>query len=158
MNKQEFMDELRKTLSGEVTDQVCRETCRYYEDYIATEIRGGRTEEEVLEELGRPSLIARSVIAAQTGDRAADMEYTEDGRTRKLYRNQEQTQKKQREKKPVVSDGRPWYAKLLYVLALILLILVVFVIMKGLLAILLTFGIPLLLILGIIYLVMYFTK
>ncbi len=155
MNRQEFIDELRQSLVGKVPDQVCWETCRYYEDFILSEMRSGRPEAEVLEELGRPSLIGRSVIAAQTGDRAADMEYTEDGKTRKLYRGQGQ---KKKEKKPAARAGRAWYTKILYALCLILLILVVFVVMKGLMVVLFAFGIPILLLLGIVYLVMYFAK
>ena len=40
----------------------------YYEDYINTEIRKGRTEEEVLESLGDPRLIARTIIQTNGGD------------------------------------------------------------------------------------------
>ena len=35
---------------------------RYYEDYIQAQVRGGRSEQEVLAELGDPRLIARTLL------------------------------------------------------------------------------------------------
>ena len=62
MNKQEFIDRLRAALNGRVSPNLVTENVNYYEDYINTEIRKGRTEEEVLETLGDPRLIARTII------------------------------------------------------------------------------------------------
>lgn len=62
MNKQEFIDRLRAALNGRVSPNLVNENVNYYEDYINTEIRKGRTEEEVLQTLGDPRLIARTII------------------------------------------------------------------------------------------------
>lgn len=62
MTKQEFLDTLRLTLNGKVAGNVVTENLRYYEDYINTEMRKGRSEEEVLDSLGDPRLIARTII------------------------------------------------------------------------------------------------
>ena len=59
MNKQEFVDRLLMALNGRVSPGLVMDNVNYYEDYINTEIRKGRTEEEVLESLGDPRLIAR---------------------------------------------------------------------------------------------------
>ena len=59
MNKQEFVDRLRMALNGRVSPGLVMDNVNYYQDYINTEIRKGRTEEEVLESLGDPRLIAR---------------------------------------------------------------------------------------------------
>ena len=59
MNKQDFIDRLRMALNGRVSPGLVMDNVNYYEDYINTEIRKGRTEEEVLESLGDPRLIAR---------------------------------------------------------------------------------------------------
>ena len=59
MDKQEFVDRLRMALNGRVSPGLVMDNVNYYEDYINTEIRKGRTEEEVLESLGDPRLIAR---------------------------------------------------------------------------------------------------
>ena len=68
MNKQEFVDRLRMALNGRVSPGLVMDNVNYYEDYINTEIRKGRTEEEVLESLGDPRLIARTIIQTNSGD------------------------------------------------------------------------------------------
>ena len=68
MNKQEFVDRLRMALNGRVSPSLVMDNVNYYEDYINTEIRKGRTEEEVLESLGDPRLIARTIIQTNGGD------------------------------------------------------------------------------------------
>ncbi len=61
MNKQEFLQALRRDLSGDVPPDVVEENMRYYEEYISDEVRKGRTEEEVIEEIGTPRLIAKNI-------------------------------------------------------------------------------------------------
>lgn len=66
MNKQEFVDRLRVSLSGRISPVLVEENTRYYEDYINTQVRLGEAEENVLEGLGDPRLIARSIVAAES--------------------------------------------------------------------------------------------
>lgn len=77
MNKQEFLEKLRLALNGRVSAGIVAENIRYYEDYINTEIRKGRSEEEVLSQLGDPRLIARTIVQTHgdtgLGGRAADI-------------------------------------------------------------------------------------
>lgn len=65
MNKQEFVDRLRVSLSGRISPVLVEENTCYYEDYINTQVRLGEAEENVLEGLGDPRLIARSIVAAE---------------------------------------------------------------------------------------------
>lgn len=67
MNREEFLEGLRKALSGQIPPSAVQENLRYYDDYIRTEVRKGRTEKEVMEELGDPRLIARSIVDATPG-------------------------------------------------------------------------------------------
>ncbi len=70
MTKREFLEKLRLALSGRVSSEVVTDNISYYEDYINTEIRKGKSEEEVLEALGDPRLIARTIAEtnpSQTG-------------------------------------------------------------------------------------------
>ena len=62
MTKYEFTDSLRRALTGRVSAAEVDDTVRYYEEYIDSEIRLGMAEEQVLERLGDPRLLARSVI------------------------------------------------------------------------------------------------
>ncbi|MBO5088323.1 MAG: DUF1700 domain-containing protein [Lachnospiraceae bacterium] len=184
MTKQEFLDELRQSLSGEVSSEAVMDSYRYYSTYIEDEIRNGKSESQVVAELGRPALIARSIIAAHTGEREADEIYTEDGKTRRVKDNpfaqgnffgakseaekaeeqarreqkQAEREQKKREKQPFVFDLNSWYAKVIYVLIFILLVLIVFGLLRVGFWVLVHWGIPILLILGVLYLIMYFLR
>lgn len=65
MEKTEFLDQLRVSLNGKIDPQEVNENLRYYEDYINMQIRMGKTETEVMELLGSPRLIARSITDAK---------------------------------------------------------------------------------------------
>lgn len=69
MNKYEFINQLDNALLGNVSEQERRDSIRYYTDYIDDEMRAGRTEKDVLESLGSPTAIARSIIEAKKDDR-----------------------------------------------------------------------------------------
>lgn len=62
MNREEFLQGLRTALSGAVPPAVLQENLRYYDEYISTEMQKGRTESQVMEELGNPRLIARTIL------------------------------------------------------------------------------------------------
>lgn len=62
MNKQEFINRLRAALNGRVAPNLVIENVNYYEDYINTEMRKGKSEADVLSALGEPRLIARTII------------------------------------------------------------------------------------------------
>ena len=61
MTKQEFLEGLRKYLSGSLDYRKVNEHLKYYTEYIDGQIRMGRTQEEVLQELGDPRLIAKTL-------------------------------------------------------------------------------------------------
>mgnify|MGYP003301488051 CR=1 FL=1 len=62
--KQEFIDGLRRALTGRISQEEIEGHIRYYEDYITAETRIKGTEQEVLNALGNPKLIAMSICAA----------------------------------------------------------------------------------------------
>lgn len=72
MNKQEFIDRLRAALNGRVSPELVAENIHYYEDYINMEIRKGRTETEILQALGDPRLIARTIIETNGKNEQSD--------------------------------------------------------------------------------------
>lgn len=74
MTKQEFLEKLRLALNGRVSSEQLTENMHFYEDYINVEIRKGRTEEEVLEELGDPRLIARTIAETRGNEKTASKE------------------------------------------------------------------------------------
>ena len=58
MTKREFLDKLKKALANDLSGNVIRDNVDYYNDYITEEVRKGRKESEVIEELGDPWAIA----------------------------------------------------------------------------------------------------
>lgn len=65
MNKVEFVDSLRRSISAVGDYNFINETVEYYQSYIETEVRKGKSEAEVLSELGDPKLIAKSILASK---------------------------------------------------------------------------------------------
>lgn len=74
MSRTEFLQELKKELEGRVPYSVIQENIRYYDSYISDETAKGYTEEEVIESLGGPRIIARTIV-----DAALDTEDRPDG-------------------------------------------------------------------------------
>lgn len=74
MNRYEFIEKLRAALTGKTTQSVINENVRYYEEYLDTEIRKGKSEEEVVAGLGDPRLLAKTIIEA--GKRAGQSAYS----------------------------------------------------------------------------------
>ena len=69
MRKTEFLQELREALDGEVSASVIQSNISYYDQYISQEAAKGRREEEVIEEIGSPRLIAKTSYRQQRGRR-----------------------------------------------------------------------------------------
>jgi len=63
MGKDKFIKELVKSLQGEVPESIVKENAKYYEEYISAELAKGSKEETILEEIGSPRLIAKTIIA-----------------------------------------------------------------------------------------------
>ena len=61
MNRNEFIKKLKEALSEFLDINAVNNQINYYDDYISNEISKGRTEKEVLEELGDPRLIAKTI-------------------------------------------------------------------------------------------------
>lgn len=162
MSKEEFLRGLENALSGNVPPAVVRDNLRYYDDYIRSERQKGRTEADIMEELGDPRLIARTIL--DTTPDAAEGEYEEyhpfssfSGNSGRSSRHEEEEQSAQRG-----SFGgnihyynlNKWYWKLLAVVIVIAFFTLVLTIIGGLL----TLIIPLLPVIGLVILVMWLVQ
>lgn len=79
MTKKQFLEELKTSLEGMVSPMVVQQNMNYYENYISEQIRNGKSEQDVLNELGNPRLIAKSIIdAAGQDDDHVQTEYYEE--------------------------------------------------------------------------------
>ena len=64
MTKQEFLIQLQRELNGSIGSREAAPHVAYYQEYIEIEMRKGRSQEEIMEELGSPRLITRSIAEA----------------------------------------------------------------------------------------------
>lgn len=68
MNREEFLNRLGASLNGEVPTSVIQENLNYYDGYIRDEAAKGRSEEEIIDEIGGYRLIAKTIIEASGGE------------------------------------------------------------------------------------------
>ena len=148
MNKDEFIQGLREALSGEVPPAVMMENQRYYENYIRTEMEKGRMESEIMEELGSPRLIARTIIDTTPG--AGEGAYEEYGGENSQSQPRSQSQGGSFR----YYDLNKWYWKLLALLGVIVVLAVVLMVIGGILSLV----IPLLPAIGLVILIMWFVR
>lgn len=93
---------------------------RYYEDYIQSQVRSGRDEQQVLDELGDPRLIARTLLDTDVDNGQLDYEeystYSDDAQnTQSSSRNHVH-----------VWRFDTWYSKLLGVVILLIVVFLLF--------------------------------
>ena len=135
MDRTEFIDQLRMSLNGKLEPQEVTDNIRYYEDYINTQIRMGRPEAEVMEGLGSPRLIARTIADAS---QSLSQEYEQPV--------QEKEERREKHRFSWVSGilakfflMPKWARDLIGILVMILVLALVFTILKALLPLLIVF-------------------
>lgn len=84
MNREEFLSRLGAALNGEVPASVIQENLNYYDRYIREEASKGRTEEEIIDEIGGYRLIAKTIIEANGGENSGSSQdsYDDYGQSR----------------------------------------------------------------------------
>nr|WP_314461825.1 DUF1700 domain-containing protein [uncultured Clostridium sp.] len=149
MSRQEFLQRLRDTLTGEVPGGVVEENIRYYEEYIRGEVLKGSSEEAVTEAIGDPRLIAKTIIEAsengKEGSSTGSFYSSFSGKDQNVY---EEPGKERRGMH--YYDLNKWYWKLLGVVAIVLFFFLAATIVTGIFSLLAPLMGPLLLV-GLIY-------
>ena len=131
------MQGLKSELEGRVPYSVIQENLRYYDSYIMEEAAKGQTEDEVIESLGGPRIIARTIV-----DAALDTEDRPDGfdsfESEASYRSgpagsSQEELEPFRGKKPEVHyvDFGKWYVRLIAGLVVFLVIFLVMTVFFG---------------------------
>ena len=83
MSRNEFLAKLKEALEMDLSSQKVEEQVAFYHQYINEEIGKGRTEAEVLEELGDPWVIARNILSTEgVSDRG---NYVHENLKRRIY-------------------------------------------------------------------------
>ena len=131
------MQGLKSELEGRVPYSVIQENLRYYDSYIMEEAAKGQTEDEDIESLGGPRIIARTIV-----DAALDTEDRPDGfdsfESEASYRSgpagsSQEEREPFRGKKPEVHyvDFGKWYVRLIAGLVVFLVIFLVMTVFFG---------------------------
>ena len=131
------MQGLKSELEGRLPYSVIQENLRYYDSYIMEEAAKGQTEDEVIESLGGPRIIARTIV-----DAALDTEDRPDGfdsfESEASYRSgpagsSQEEREPFRGKKPEVHyvDFGKWYVRLIAGLVVFLVIFLVMTVFFG---------------------------
>lgn len=79
MTKREFLNTLQMQLEGELTPSQVEGHLRYYSEYISDAIASGKTEQEVMAELGSPVLIAKTILSTAQVAENYDSSYQQNG-------------------------------------------------------------------------------
>lgn len=119
MKKTEFLNILEESLKGEVSQNIIDQNITYYDQYISK--ASSEEEAQVLEELGDPRLIARTIIEAERMSKQRNQRsYTYNESS---YYNQDRMYEDLPPKrKGIFTSNLKWYHKL----AMILLLLIIF--------------------------------
>ena len=135
MTRVEFLEELKEVLAGKMNAGEIQSHVDYYNSYINEEMQKGKTEEEVLEELGSPFAIGKTLLMPYEN---SEREYE---RTQETVTRNENTE-----------DNNA--KKILTIVIVIAIGLMILSIMFGLLAFVIRYAVPI----AAIVLVVYFFK
>ena len=156
MSKQEFLRGLEEALLEQMSISEAAPHIRYYQDYIESEVRKGRTEEEVIASLSNPRLIAKTII--NNGGSAKKYDNTVYEGNGQAYNNSSNYDNGSGNSSFSFSiNGKPvnsLVAKIIIGLILLLILTVILVIVGGVLWIISKIILPVILIVGVIYIVM----
>ena len=142
MNKEDFLAQLKLALGGNIDGALVQENLDYYAHYIMEEVQKGKSEREVMETLGDPWILARTIIDAYDGTNRETV-YEAGGDT-SSYGNGGGREGGTRDGIADFLRMDTWWKKLLAVLVVVMVVMLVVSIITGLVRLLLPLFIPLL--------------
>ena len=147
MDKKEFLDILYNQLSGQMPEGSVAAHVQYYRSYIEDEQQKGRTEDEILTELGDPRLIARTLLDTEVGNSDSPQSgnpystsYTESTSEYDGYSNSSSGSNRVKHKSFKL-DLTTWYGKLAVILIAIVVVILLCTILSVLIPIMIVAGV-----------------
>jgi len=148
MDKREFLEILRQSLSGEVKPEVIDQNIVYYDQYIG--VISVDSEEEILGELGDPRLIAKTIIEADKAAKQKGRFNGNQGNHSRQYAQEDEAEnihKTPGNGRTVLFASMKWYHKIIMVFIILTILIIIVLIGRILISFLFAFGIPFVLIL-----------
>ncbi len=127
MNKLQFVEQMRRSLSSIDDYTYVNDTVAYYENYIESQMRMGKSEQQVMQELGDPRLIAKSIMASHVAE--------DDTQDNNAYQNHEKRFTEQSSPTIFNFNGKiihmpAWLLKIVSVLAAIVIMFLLFTVLR----------------------------
>lgn len=144
MNKKEFLDTLYNQLSGQMPEGSIAAHVQYYRNYIDDAVNQGRTEEEVLNELGDPRLIARTLLdtdSTASGNPQTTERYSEPYTDNSYEYDNSSSDRKKVKNRSFHIDLSTWYGKLAVILIAAVVIILLCTVLSVLIPVMIIFGI-----------------
>ena len=143
MNRVEFLEKLRQALEQNVSAQAVRENVEYYNQYISDELRKGRSEQDIMGELGDPWVIARTIIDSEEAKNGGEYIYDSPNAYETAgRREQSYGESSGRSNQYKVFRFDTWWKKLLGLLVVVMIVLLIVSIVTGLVRLMLPLIVP----------------
>lgn len=140
MTKREFLDRLKSALGNDLSGSAVQENVDYYNEYISEAVSSGRSEADVIAELGDPWAIAKSIADSMGAKGNARESYVyETEKARNTGRSEGQA-------KVHVFGLDAWWKKLALVLGIIGIVIIIVAVIGGVISLLAPLVLPILII------------
>lgn len=149
MNRNEFLEKLKAALENDLSGPVVQENINYYNQYITEETANGKSEQEVLELLGDPWMLARTIIDSPVNSGGT---YTYEP-NEQPYANETRQTERQRGNGMHILRLDTWWKKLLVVLCVVGILGVIVSLVTGIISLLAPIALPVIMILIIMQIV-----
>jgi Predicted membrane protein len=95
MTRDEFLRQLKEALENDLQGQIVQDNVNYYNQYISEEVRKGIAEQDVIDSLGDPWILAKTVIDSVSGTKYTEHIYeAEESRNKQKQGKESFTSKK----------------------------------------------------------------
>ena len=141
MTRSEFLEKLKEALADGMDSYTIQGHLNYYRDSIQEEVQKGRSEEEVLSELGDPWVIARSLLEAP-GQGSAGESYSD----AQVYHDDRKEDSGYYGGKHKVYRLNSFWGKLAVILVVVGIIFLIFSIVSGIITLLAPVAVPVIII------------
>lgn len=142
--QKEFLDILYEQLSGQMPEGNVAAHVQYYRNYIEDAVTQGRTEAEVLNELGDPRLIARTLLdtdSTTSGNPQTTGSYSEPYTDNSYEYDNSSSGSKKVKSRSFHIDLSTWYGKLAVILIATIVIVLLCTVLSVLIPVMVIFGI-----------------
>lgn len=141
MRSSDFLLSLKKALENELSASQVQEQVEYYRNYIKEEVKSGKSEQEVLEMLGDPWAIAKTILIEEEMNGAKERTEQEPE-----WSEEKPTEKSQ---KLHIFGLDTWWKKALLILGVAVVIFLIISTILGIVSFLLPIVLPIILIVAI---------